>query len=237
MLLKNTEKLEEIIDKADFLEASLTDKLNNLEKLLTNENYKKLENLEQFLQKTKELLEQTEKIKSDVACLASEIAVSEQFLQGEMFAVLDKIKEINKKFEQEIELKLAEILDKKFNEITDRNIKKYLKYTVDVFNTFKNILQKDKEIIEKTVEEIEQKLENIREKMYKIERKTEAIRFSKMQKITTILLIISVFMLSFASFSLYKSNNYLKKQNRQIEQALVILNKNQKSILELLIKH
>ena len=98
-------------------------------------------------------------------------------------------------------------------------------------------MQKDKEIIEKTVEEIEQKLENIREKMYKIERKTEDIRFSKMQKITTIFLIISVFLLSFASFSLYKSNNYLKKQNRQIEQALVILNKNQKSILKLLIKH
>ena len=237
MLLKNTEKLEEIVDKADFLEAALTDKLNNLEKLLTDKNYKKLENLEQFLQKIKELLEQTEEIKSDIAGLASEIRISEQFVQGEMFAVLDKIKKINKKFEQEIELRLAEILDKKFADITDKNIKKYLKYTVDVFNTFKNILHRDKEIIEQTAEEIEQKLENITEKMYRIERKTEDVRFSKIQKITTILLIISVFMLSFASFSLYKNNNYLKIQNRQIEKALIILNKNQKNILQLLLKH
>ena len=78
---------------------------------------------------------------------------------------------------------------------------------------------------------------NLKNEIELIKIQTRDIRFSKMQKITTILLIISVFILSFASINLYKSNNYLKKQNKEIEQALIILNKNQKNILTLLIKH
>ena len=236
MLLKNDINLEELQYENDKLEHNLEELKEIKEqfvKIIKNDNIKKLTDVEKFAIKLKEIAEEIEKTNKKVITLQAVIEQKEEFIANTFFKETEKMEKILQKFEENLD----KILEEKLKKVAEKRIEVYQKNTIDVFNKFYNILKNNEEKIEKIVNEIEEDLENLKKEIELIKIYTKDIRMSKTQKITTIFLILSVFVLSFASINLYKKINNTNKQIYQIEQALIILNKNQKSILQLLIKH
>jgi len=165
--INNTEEFENLVNRADFLEASLTEKIENLNKILNNENFKKLENVEKYIKKMKKIEDELLDIKNNIIATKAVIKTSERGVEESMFSAVKKIDNIINNFEQYITKNLEEILNEKFKKIAEKRILIYEKNTINVFKKFDNILKNYKNVFKEELEKIKNLKQEIKEEIEK----------------------------------------------------------------------
>ena len=241
MLLKNMKKedeIEDLIVTLNFLKEEINEKLEEFKNLLKNEeNIKKINDVAAFAKNTKEILKEVEELKTSVITLQKIIETQEEFAAQDIMNNFYRLKKIINDFKKELDEDLEQKIKELFEKQKEKTIENLEKNTIKTFRKLLEIFKEKEETIIRIKENVDKQLEEIETELELLKIYTKDIRMSKTQKIITISLFLCVVFLSFSNFSLYKKVKDNNKQIYNIEKALIVLNKNQKSILELLIKH